>query len=1281
MTGADLQWGEENVPVLALNESVDPRVLPPGMLSEVRNIDYSSHDGNVQKRPGTQLAMNSMATASAHKLVVHQPKKQLLVTDLAGADDVAPAMYGALDAPADADTAIVERHVGNASNVIVRRQPVMTDLQSNIIADCAYVDTTSNFGYMVYGTVHAQTGNWIVKVVQVAKNGESSEPGNTVLESSIAYSRVDGAAIWVRCAPALDNYVLVTAVLYPGGGTVNIRAVVVDCTGATPTISSVIPIVSAIAPSDAFVCSDAAESTYNADLGAAVPNWIVSWHNGTNVVARRVYSTTLLTSWTTSITGNLTAKAISCYEYNGYTWLNWWDGDDIAETPEPGWRYCVIDTETGNVNLSKTVWCAAADVGSADISAHGWVSGICRHDANNQAILFHSQNYALSSGVAGVPGFDERSTVRWRTVDDNASMTALYQKRGPWLLSKPWKDRNTGFYLAWCGYDSINSQDPLTSTNGSSPAVVKYDMTAVLLRFADPQTVPAAFVPAGAPKAQVIATTAGYTLADPFSAIANSYIYTPPRRSQMPRSVTHGTRTNSDSAVERLGRRCCINVRYVPTELQSGPWDVCVRDTENTTFRAGYGRSRGALFGQATYLPGGTLAQWDGDRLHENNYIAQPSMRIVCNTTGGTWPLAWAQQLIHFQLVWESVGAGGERIKSATSAVASITLGGTIGAVAPTDTLTLYLEPNTVTQRTFGSSQATQTPRTLAVLYASASPGGDDLHRIAEFSPDTVPAVWNSYVCDPDAVAPITITVTGPFSNSELELIYNDSGELDNDPPYGGCSTLAVHKDRLWVGGGDEADLLRYSKERVSDRAAEFALGQEVRIAGQEVMALASLDDALYALCRNGIYAIYGDGPNATGDPASGIFQIVPISTSVGCISPAIAVIPKGVMFQAPAGMMLLNHGRTLEPMPHVNTSVGARPIRSATVIPQLTQARFVMANTAALNEAGTYNADVLVYDWEVDRWSTWRYSLNNHSLELPVGLIQDIATVDDRIYLLTDDGRILREDSTLGGDCNGTVGVTSYQFRQHLKFGWNDFGRPNGYKRIRHWQGLFNPNPWAVYTADPKLFPFGLKTSFDFNHADSGTTVERFWTNYELGNIAAWDGVSKVRCHLSRKQPSVRLTIDEDEPVRYLIASDTNASVAIGGSINLRVQIASGGGYSTFTVTDGTRTKAQIAADLNTAFETAGWQNYITASVGGMNQIVLQIIGKLGDTDLGSYLAVDSVANGSTLNSVIGFAAGGVTGSLSVAAASQTGFIFQGQTYEIGQAAGTRRTPAAQSK
>lgn len=1273
MTGRDLQWGEDNVPFGALNEAGDPRVLPPGQCSEVLNCTYSAKAGKVQKRPGTALAMASVATSNANRLVVHGQKNQLLLVDLEGTDGTAPSLYAALDAPVDGDTTMVERHVGNATNVLVERQPVVTDLHGDVAADCAYVATGGDFGYMVYAACQARTGNVVIKVVQVPKVGTNLAPGNAVIEQNVEYVTEGGLFKWVRCAPAQDNYVLVTMAQDTGANSVDIYAIVVDCTASPiPTVGTLTSIVTGVTGLNGtfdMYANDACESTYDTDLGAGVPNWIVCWRTATDAVVRRLYSTSLTTSWTATIASTNT-HALSCFEYGGDVWLNWWEGGG------PAWKYAVLSTATGGITLAKTTWCFAADIGTADILAEGWISGICRHETTGQAVLFHSQNYDQWGSI--VSGFDDRSTVRWRVADTAAGLSALRQKRGPWLLSKPWKDRNNGFYLAWCMYDSVRERTELDgTTTGVSPNGCKYDMTPVLMRFTEPPAEEGADPPTAsmAPTAQVISTIAGYRGVEPtFPTSGASFANYPMRLAELPASVTHGTRDTADTSVQQVGRRTCISLRYVPTEAIGDAWDVCVRDNESSDFRAGFGRYAAASFGASTYLAGGLLTQWDGGRHHENNFVAQPTLGLYNVTSGGTWGVEWAEKLFHAQAVWETVGEGGERTRSATSAVVSIRLNGDAAlGTAPTNTLTFYLEPNTVTMRTFGSAQELQTPRTLVALYASMAPDATDLHRIYEFGH----VGWSDFVSEPDATGPLVVTVTSwpPSSDASAnEIIYNDSGELDNDPPYGGCSTLTVHKDRLWVGAGDERDLLWYSKERVDGRPAEFALGQQVRLPGATVVGLDSLDDALIVRCREGIYAIYGDGPNATGDPASGFFQVVPISTSVGCVDSAAAVTPKGLLFASHSGLMLLTRGRTVEPVGNVNSSITARPVATTHTQQADAQVRFILANTAAMDGAGAYNADVLVYDWEADRFATWRYSLNDHSLEPPAGLIADVKTLNGRTYILTDDGRILREDATLGADA-------TYVYRQKLTFGWLDFGRPNGEKRVRHWQALLQPPTWATYTADPSLFPFGLKVSFDFNHAESGTTLTRYWVNYTLGQTAAWDGITKVRCHLSKKQPAVRVTLEEDEPSRRLIATDTAASVALSGNTTLRLRIESGAGYSNLVVTDGTRTKAEIAADLNTAIAALGWTDYVQVTVEGANQIYIQIIGKESALGYGSFLAVDSVANGSTLNSVIGFPAGATVGSYTVSAAAQVGFAGQGHSFEVGQAPGLRRTAAAQSK
>ena len=68
-------------------------------------------------------------------------------------------------------------------------------------------------------------------------------------------------------------------------------------------------------------------------------------------------------------------------------------------------------------------------------------------------------------------------------------------------------------------------------------------------------------------------------------------------------------------------------------------------------------------------------------------------------------------------------------------------------------------------------------------------------------------------------------------------------------------------------------------------------------------------------------------------------------------------------------------------------------------------------------------------------------------------------------------------------------------------------------------------------------------------------------------------------------------------------------------------------------------------------------------------------------DGVLGSKLEVDSVANGSTFNTLAGYNTSGMVGVESVAAEDQRGFVLQNIAFEIGRIGGLRRLPAAQTR
>jgi len=112
------------------------------------------------------------------------------------------------------------------------------------------------------------------------------------------------------------------------------------------------------------------------------------------------------------------------------------------------------------------------------------------------------------------------------------------------------------------------------------------------------------------------------------------------------------------------------------------------------------------------------------------------------------------------------------------------------------------------------------------------------------------------------------------------------------------------------------------------------------------------------------------------------------------------------------------------------------------------------------------------------------------------------------------------------------------------------------------------------------------------------------------------------------------------------LRGTDTNANVDTSANDTLRIRQA--GNYYVIAVTSGAATpKTTIRDDLNTAFAAAGLQ--FVASVVGTNQ--LQIDSVAPNSGPGAVLDIDTIANGSTLNTPLGLTDGATLTGLTLSA------------------------------
>lgn len=1283
MTGADVQWNDLFIPVGKLDESVDKRLLPPGQLVSVVNCEFTSKEGSARKRPGAVLVSTPPVDPAdgdplpLKRLIPFPLKNQLLGVDLDGSPEAVPAFYSISDAPEDGDQAQTPRRISGSTNALVRQYPLASDLQSDIIADGAFVKTAGSFGYMVYGMVSKQTSNITVKIVQVKKTTQAWEPHGTVYESDIPYPREDGDAYWVRAAPSLDSYVLLTFGFDSGG----IQGIIVDCTFAVPVVGSLTSIETDGNPGQQ-IYHDLCENTQ----ASVTPSWLLVYDriSGPNLAVRVArIDDTLTEDWASSVL--ITADrptAMSIFENAGRTWVNWFMSDESAVTPAPAWRYAQLDTADGSIDLSAQSWCVDATISTnASIAGRGRVSAICPTTLTDRVVLLHSQNYQANAGAHN-PNFPMLTAMtRWRVGTSNGGLGGWREKRNIRLRSKPWRDNTDDWFCAWCDIQSVESYYAAPTYTGDDLSEPKFVFAAGLFRFSEDGATEADRI-----AAQLIATVGmGPTMSN-LSELVSDSVLDPVEEDNYytPASVTHAHATEAEETdALYLGRRCALNFRSIPLEQKHHPWDIATRFGESDDFSQGYGRYEYKHFGGAVYMAGGMLTEYDGDRHHENNYVKGPDIYVYNNHLVGEdpvdWPASyadWGDTDLYIQAVYETILENGERTRSATSAVRRIHLNDLGASGQPNNDVRLYIEPLTASMRAYGGSTAQeyQHPRTLVTIYGSAAPNSTLLQRWFSFTSTQ----WDNFVSDVDALEPIVYalavagTVAPPYDGwnatkgfvlpmATHEPIYNDSGELDNDLVFGGCSTLEVHKDRLWAAGGADAEVIWYSKERVDGRPAEFALGQQIRLPGQRVTKLVSHGGSLIVLCEHAVFAIAGEGPNALGDPTSGYFQIIPISTTTGCnVGASVASVPQGVIFRGEADLNMLSGG-VITPLRHVTDQVSLAycPV-SSVIVPDSTQARIVL-------KAGETENNVLVYDWTEDKWATWRHVFAE-------GNVIAEAVLNRSTYILTSDGSVHREDPNIWAD-------SDQPYRQSLAWGAIHFDRPLGYKIIHRQAFLLEPNPWFDVSATPTTFPCGVRVTNDYNYANGSSMQSvREWWSYKLGAITGQNGITQLGIHISKKKPSIQCTLEEVGPAVYLTSGNASATVdTTAGNNVLRLRFSFAGSFVALTVaSNAAMTMVSLAADLNAQILAAGLDDYVEV-VAGATDITIRTK-KARNSAEGPYLGIDSVASGSTLNTPLVFSAAGETGDPYVPAAEQAGFVIQGVTYEVGQTRGPVRLPSAQS-
>lgn len=326
------------------------------------------------------------------------------------------------------------------------------------------------------------------------------------------------------------------------------------------------------------------------------------------------------------------------------------------------------------------------------------------------------------------------------------------------------------------------------------------------------------------------------------------------------------------------------------------------------------------------------------------------------------------------------------------------------------------------------------------------------------------------------------VTVTESAADTTISTygqIYTTGGILEAQCPPS-CTTLAVHRQRLWL-GGTPTDALFYSKKFEYGVAPEFNDALTIEpFEGGRVVALASLDEVLVIFKESGIWILQGDGMNDTGDvDSSTLSEPRKVQTDVGCTEPrSVVSTPDGIMFLSQRGIYLLNRSLQVvfvgDPVSDLTGASGAG-ITSAVLVPAQNIVRF----TRSLASSADY--DTLVYDYEKGSWSVDKYYCTYSAAQR--GALS-ACVVNGTYTWVTPEGQEYEEDTSTYLD-GGTTWVTL-----KLRTAWiKTTGVLQGYQRC--WYAMVLGERNTACGASVTLgYDYGAATQTAVTFAESATNT-----------------------------------------------------------------------------------------------------------------------------------------------------------------------------------------------
>jgi len=383
-------------------------------------------------------------------------------------------------------------------------------------------------------------------------------------------------------------------------------------------------------------------------------------------------------------------------------------------------------------------------------------------------------------------------------------------------------------------------------------------------------------------------------------------------------------------------------------------------------------------------IAGGVLSQYDGRQLVEVGFTNAPEIEVVQTGTGG------GGTGIHQQGVYWVVGTyswtdlQGVVHRSAPSTPQSVTVG---PLHADAFTYAARTVPLTLKDDRHHYPDA---PRILLEFWRTAlltgSPEGEangSLLFRRVFSGNVAGMGLGDTPVN-DASIPAVTGITDILPSDDLQ--YNDllpwqlntetlQYNLATPTPSVSARAPAKWKNRLFSVPMDDPNIIQYSDEflplGLQNAAAEHFDTNKYRFDSRGfIVAMQAMDNDLIIFTRDGIYALTGEGNDATGANATLDLQV--IATDTGCVEEgSVVYTPAGILFQSAKGFYLLNREQQLD-----HASAGAAlselvrtlgNVREGTLLEDRHVVRYVCNRQPA---GSVVSPTILDYNYELKIWA-----------------------------------------------------------------------------------------------------------------------------------------------------------------------------------------------------------------------------------------------------------------------------------------------------------------------